>query len=164
MKKQILLITLLIFTIVLSACGGGEAPLPATEPAAPTEAVSQPTDAPVATDTAAPATEMPTATEASTTNSTTTGVSFVNDIKPIFDARCIKCHGVERTKEGLDMQTYENIMAGSRNGPVIEPGNADNSYLVQQIVNGEMPDRGEPVTPDELQLIIDWVNQGALNN
>lgn len=164
MKKQTLLITLLTVAIVLSACGGGEAPLPATEPAAPTETVSQPTDAPAATDTAIPATEAPTATEASTASNTSAGVSFANDIKPIFDTRCIKCHGVERTKEGLDMQTYENIMAGSRNGPVIEPGNADNSYMVQQIVDGEMPDRGDPVTPDELQLIIDWVNQGAQNN
>lgn len=164
MKKQILLITILTLTIALSACGGGETPLPATEPVSPTEAVSQPTDAPTATDTATSATEAPTATEASTASSTSTGVSFVNDIKPIFDTRCIKCHGVERVKEGLDMQTYENIMAGSRNGPVIEPGNADNSYLVQQIVDGEMPERGDPVTPDELQLIIDWVNQGALNN
>lgn len=164
MKKQILLVTILIITIVLSACGGGETPLPVTEPAATTEAVSQPTAAPVATDTAISATEAPTATEVSTTDNTSAGVSFANDIKPIFDARCIKCHGVERIKEGLDMQTYENIMAGSRNGPVIEPGNADNSYLVQQIVDGEMPDRGDPVTPDELQLIIDWVNQGALNN
>jgi mono/diheme cytochrome c family protein len=168
MKKQILLITALIFTIVLSACGTGT-PLPTTEPASPTEAVAQPTQAPAVTDTVVPATEAPTATEAlateaSTTDSSATAVSFVNDIKPIFDTRCIKCHGVERTKEGLDMQTYDNIMAGSRNGPVIEPGNADNSFLVQQIVDGEMPDRGDPVTPEELQLIIDWVNQGALNN
>ncbi len=62
------------------------------------------------------------------------------------------------------MQTYDNIFAGSRNGPVIEPGNAADSLLVQLIVDGEMPNRGAPVTPEELQLIIDWVNQGALNN
>jgi hypothetical protein len=88
----------------------------------------------------------------------------VKDIKPIFDARCIKCHGVERVKEGLDLQTYENIMAGSRNGSVVEPGNAAGSYLVELITNGKMPNRGEPVTPAELKLIQDWINQGALNN
>jgi hypothetical protein len=55
-------------------------------------------------------------------------------------------------------------MAGSRNGSVVEPGNANNSLLVQLIEEGKMPDRGDPVTADELQLIIDWVNQGALNN
>ncbi len=157
MKKQILLITALTCTVALSACGTN-APQTPPETAAPTETVSQPTEIPTMTDTAVPATDAPTATEVPAT------VSFVNDIKPIFDNRCIECHGVERTKEGLDMQTYENIMAGSRNGSVIEPGDAENSYLVQQIVDGEMPDRGDPVTPAELQLIIDWVNQGALNN
>ena len=164
MKKQILLITLLIFTLVLSACGGGETPLPTTEPAAPTETVPQPTETPVASETPLPATEAPTATEAPATNSAASGVSFVTDIKPILDARCIKCHGVEQTKEGLDLQTYENIFAGSRNGSVIEPGNATDSLLVQLIVEGEMPNRGQPVTPEELQLIIEWINQGALNN
>ena len=164
MKKQTLLITLLTVAIVLSACGGGETPLPATEPAAPTETVPQPTETPVASETPLPATEAPTATEAPATNSAASGVSFVTDIKPILDARCIKCHGVEQTKEGLDLQTYENIFAGSRNGSVIEPGNATDSLLVQLIVEGEMPNRGQPVTPEELQLIIEWINQGALNN
>ncbi|MBL8102261.1 MAG: hypothetical protein JNM02_07015 [Anaerolineales bacterium] len=159
MKKQILIIAVLTFAITLSACGG-QAPQTATAPAVPTETVSQPTEAPAATETVVPATEAATNTDVQPP----AGVSFVNDIKPIFDARCIKCHGVEQTKEGLDLQTYENIFAGSRNGPVIEPGNAADSLLVQLIVDGEMPNRGAPVTPEELQLIIDWVNQGALNN
>lgn len=161
MKKLIFPITLLILTIALTACGGGETPLPATEPATPTEAVSQPTEAPTVTEApvAAATTEAP-----AINSSTTSGVSFVADIKPILDTRCIKCHGVEQTKEGLDLQTYENIFAGSRNGSVVEPGNADDSLLVQLIVEGEMPNRGQPVTPEELQLIINWVNQGALNN
>ena len=165
MKKQILLITTLTLSIALSACAG-EASLPTIEPAISTEASTQPTQAPISTETSAPTVEIPTVTEApaATDNTTAAVVSFVNDIKPIFDARCIKCHGVEQTKEGLDMQTYENIFAGSRHGSVIEPGNATDSLLVQLIVEGEMPNRGEPVTPEELQLIIDWVNQGALNN
>jgi hypothetical protein len=71
---------------------------------------------------------------------------------------------VERVKEGLDLQTYENVMTGSRNGSVVEPGNAAGSYLVELITNGKMPNRGEPVTPAELKLIQDWINQGALNN
>jgi hypothetical protein len=32
------------------------------------------------------------------------------------------------------------------------------------IIAGEMPNRGEMVTPEELQILMDWVNQGALNN
>lgn len=171
MKTKTLTYLTFITTIALflTACGADTA---ATEPAsslneAPATAAqeaTQATEAPTATETAVPATEAPTATEIATTESTSAGVSFANDIKPIFDARCIKCHGVEQTKEGLDMQTYENIFAGSRNGSIIEPGNSADSLLVQLIVEGEMPNRGEPVTPEELQLIIDWVDQGALNN
>ncbi len=163
MNKRTLLILGLIFTIALSACGSS-APQTPTEPATATEAVPQLTEEPTATESTVPATEAPTVAATSATDGTSAGVSFTTDIKPIFDARCIECHGVERTKEGLDMQTYEDIFAGSRNGPVIEAGNADNSLIVQLIVDGEMPDRGDPVTPEELQLIIDWVNQGALNN
>ena len=164
MKKQTLLIATLILTVALSACGSSSPQAPA-EPATATEAFSQLTEEPNATESTIPATEAPAATETTpAAESASAGVSFAADIKPIFDTRCIKCHGVERTKEGLDMQTYENILAGSNNGPVIEPGNADNSLLVQLIVDGEMPDRGDPVTPDELQLIINWINQGALNN
>ncbi len=159
MKKQILrAFTLAVLTVALSACGESlRAPLATPQPAAPTQAVSQPIQLP-----AAPA--LPTATETPIIEKTPSAVSFLNDVQPILDARCIKCHGVERKKEGLDLQTYENIFAGSRNGPVLEPGNAEDSLLVQLIVEREMPNRGDPVTPEELQLIIDWVNQGALNN
>jgi hypothetical protein len=55
-------------------------------------------------------------------------------------------------------------MAGSDNGAVIIPGNADESLLVDLIVNNEMPKRGPQLTPPQVQLIIDWVNQGALDN
>ena len=62
------------------------------------------------------------------------------------------------------MMTYDNLMTGSFNGPVVVAGNADESLLVELIAKNEMPDRGPKVTPEELQTIIDWVNQGALNN
>jgi uncharacterized membrane protein len=150
----------------LAACGT-QAPAPtATEPATATQAEPTPTQPPAVTDTVVPATEAP-ATDtavAATEAPASSGVSFVNDVQPILNAKCIKCHGVEQVKEGLDIQTYEAIMAGSFNGPVIVPGNANDSLFVQLIVEGEMPNRGTKVTPEELQLIIDWVNQGALNN
>lgn len=164
MKKQTLPVITLLMITILSACRG-QAPQTTLEPVAPTETVTQPTVIPADTATFAPTPEAPTATEAPTTESDSTStVSYANDIVPILEMRCFKCHGIETTKEGLDMLTYENLMAGSRNGPVLVLGNANESLLVQLIVEGEMPNRGDPVTPDELQLIIDWINQGALNN
>ena len=55
-------------------------------------------------------------------------------------------------------------MAGSKNGPVIAAGDADNSLLVELVSTQKMPKRGPKLTPDQVQVIIDWVNQGALNN
>ncbi|MEW6405026.1 MAG: cytochrome c [Chloroflexota bacterium] len=55
-------------------------------------------------------------------------------------------------------------MVGSQNGSVLTPGSADDSFLVEQIVEGEMPKRGPQLTPDQIQIIVDWINAGALDN
>jgi hypothetical protein len=55
-------------------------------------------------------------------------------------------------------------MKGSDNGPVVTPGNADNSLLVELLLNQKMPKRGPKFTPAQIQIIIDWINQGALDN
>jgi len=160
MKKQIMLIMVTVFITILSACGGQTAQTP-LEPASPTETVLQPTNVPAQPETIAPASTdtVPAATEVSKTN-----VSFINDVMPIFERRCVKCHGGQQTKEGFDLKTYEGLMAGSFNGQVLEPGNANDSYLVEQIINGEMPKRGPKLTPSETQIITDWINSGAINN
>lgn len=168
MNKKIITTIFLLTILTLSACGGNAPASPAdVEPAATTPAESQPTA------TSAPAEEVPAATEENAATeepaspeveAESASVSFEADVRPIIDAKCIRCHGVQSTREGLDMLNYTNLMNGSRNGPVIVPGNAEESLLVQLVSQGEMPSRGQKVTPEELQLIIEWVNQGALNN
>jgi hypothetical protein len=91
-------------------------------------------------------------------------VSFANEVKPIIESRCLGCHGGNRTEEGLDMNTHASLMAGSDNGPVLVPGDAVNSLLVEMVATQEMPKRGPKLTPPQIQLITDWVNQGALDN
>jgi hypothetical protein len=161
MKVQF--VVLLMLAGVLSACAS-----PATNSPA-----SQPTQAPVqATD--APATVLPAATDASAPaaeSSPTAGsaaggaaVSFSNDILPLLDSRCVNCHGGEKTSKGLSLKTYETLMAGSENGPVVTPGDAANSPMAELVANGKMPKRGPKLTPDQVQLIVDWINQGAKNN
>ncbi|NWF65535.1 MAG: hypothetical protein HXY38_14655 [Chloroflexi bacterium] len=169
--KRTLLPVFVTITIMLSACGGSAAPTQ-PEPAAATEPPAQPTaapatEAPTQTETTVPATEAPTQTATTvpaTEAQTASGVSYANDVLPILEAKCVKCHGGERVREGLDLRTYDSLFAGSDNGPVITAGDANDSLFVQLIVEGEMPTRGAPLTPEELQIIIDWVNQGALNN
>lgn len=93
-----------------------------------------------------------------------TNVSYANDVQPILESRCGKCHMGEFVSEGLHMDTYESLMEGSDHGPVILPGSARDSLLVQKLVKGEMPKRGPKLTPVQIQTITDWINAGALNN
>jgi len=160
MNIKILPIIALVM-VVISACAGA-APQTQPEIDTVTQTPLQPSQTANPTETTAPTAE--TITETPVASSDPQTVSFTNDVMPIFETYCQKCHGLERVKEGLDMTTYENLMAGSFNGSVVTPGNANDSLLVELIVKNKMPDRGPKVSQGELQTIIDWVNQGAINN
>lgn len=96
-------------------------------------------------------------------------VSFAGDVLPIFVQRCGQCHGApgedgEPVVElGLNLLEYERVMMGSEFGPVIEAGDAD-SYLLEMIVAGDMPQEGDPVPEEEIQIIRAWIVAGAPNN
>jgi uncharacterized membrane protein len=105
------------------------------------------------------ATEIPLSIETSVST-----VSFANDVLPILNSRCKNCHGGQKIEEGLNLTNYELLLAGSENGPVIIPGDANNSLLGKALIEREMPKRGPKLKPDQAQIIIDWINQGAFDN
>ena len=158
---------LVLIAGLLTACGSQAANTPASAPidaAAP--ATEAPANPPLSTDTAAP-TEPAAATEAAAgTQPVLAGasVSFAKDVFPIIESRCINCHGGQRTEKGLDMNTFESLMSGSENGPIVTPGDAAHSKFVELVANQKMPKRGPKLTPPQIQLFTEWVNQGALNN
>jgi hypothetical protein len=168
MKSTYLKIAVFVLIVgLLTACGGQAVNTPAsasTEAVAPaTEAL---TNAPLPTDTAAPADTAVATEPAAATDPPAQGVtvSFASDVLPIIESRCINCHGGQRTEKGLDMNSFDNLMAGSENGPVVTPGDAVHSKFVELVANQKMPKRGPKLTPPQVQLFMDWVNQGALNN
>ena len=91
-------------------------------------------------------------------------VSFQAHVLPIFEGHCLKCHGADDPEEGLILESYEDIMAGSWNGPVIEPEDVENSYLIEQVVTGRMPKEGPRLTPAEIDILTASVEAGAPNN
>ena len=93
-----------------------------------------------------------------------TNPSYAKDVQPILESRCGTCHMGEYVSEGLHMDTHESLMEGSDNGPVIIPGNANDSLLVQKLIEGKMPKRGPKLTSAQIQIIMDWIDAGALNN
>jgi menaquinol-cytochrome c reductase cytochrome b/c subunit len=95
-------------------------------------------------------------------------VSYSQHIKPIIDKRCLSCHG-KRQKGGYSMADYNSMMTTGDNAPVITPGDAANSILVQMLhgvktpAGGQMPP-GRPLAAEQIQLFEKWINQGAQNN
>lgn len=162
--KNKLIINLTLLALIITACGG-QATQTAPEPAAPTQAESQPIVIPTLT-VAVPieATASPEAFMPATETPAAVGVSFANDVMPIFAGSCNDCHGGKQTKAGLDVTAYDSLMAGSFDGVVIVAGNSAESLLVQMVTKGKMPKRGPKLTAGQIQIISDWIDAGALNN
>ncbi len=76
----------------------------------------------------------------------------------MLQAKCGTCHGAAATA-GLNLSTYADAMKGSNSGPVILPGDAANSLIVQKQQAGGHPGQ---LTPDEIEQLIEWINAGAL--
>jgi mono/diheme cytochrome c family protein len=166
MKMKSMYVKIASFVLIvglLTACGTQATDTPVSSP---TEAVAldtqAPTNPPLPTDTAAP-TDAAVATEPAVAAQGAT-VSFAHDVLPIIESRCTNCHGGQRVEKGLNLKTYADMMAGSENGPIVTAGNSADSKLVELITNQKMPKRGPKLTPPQVQIIADWVNQGALNN
>lgn len=85
-------------------------------------------------------------------------LTYSATIGPLLQARCASCHG-EAGLKGLNMTTYQALMIGSQSGSVIIPGNAVFSLLVQK-QSEQQPHFGQ-FSPEELKLIINWINAGA---
>lgn len=60
-------------------------------------------------------------------------VTFAKDIKPLVDASCIRCHGAERPKAGLRLDSLEAVLKGSKEGPVVVKGDSAKSLLIEAV-------------------------------
>ena len=78
-------------------------------------------------------------------------------LQPILVAECGACHGDDSPRAGLNIITYADLMAGSRGGTVVEPGDPANSFIVEV----QQEPHAANLSPDELQFLIDWIAAGA---
>ena len=86
-------------------------------------------------------------------------VEYISQIQPIFDARCTDCHG---NSAGLNLSSYNNLMAGSINGDVVIPFDHASSELWQRVYSGQMPPGNNDLTDSQINLISQWIDEGAL--
>jgi hypothetical protein len=83
-----------------------------------------------------------------------------DDVAPVIQEKCGTCHSTPDLT-GLAMDTYANILAGGKNGPVIIPGDSANSILSAVQVAGGHPGM---LTPEELALVQEWIDAGAVES
>lgn len=92
---------------------------------------------------------------------------YARHIYPIFDQNCVVCHGAQKVKGNLRLDTYDRAMRGGEDGAVIIPGNPDRSILWQRITlppdhKKFMPSEGKPpLKPEQIAWIRAWILQGA---
>jgi mono/diheme cytochrome c family protein len=98
---------------------------------------------------------------------TKTGLTFDKDIKPIFEKSCVKCHGAEKQKGKLRLDSLEASLKGGENGESIVKGNSAKSPLVHTIArldpDSAMPPdgKGDPLTKEQIGIVRAWIDQGA---
>jgi mono/diheme cytochrome c family protein len=75
-------------------------------------------------------------------------VSYSNNVKPIMDARCVSCHGA-----GGNFPELKNYTEVSTHAIIVK----------NEVASGRMP-RGAALTASQIKSIVDWVDEGALDN
>jgi mono/diheme cytochrome c family protein len=98
-------------------------------------------------------------------------VSYTADMKPIFDKSCVSCHGPEKAKGKLRLDSLAAALKGGEDGKVIEPGDSAGSVLVHNVAHLGDPDDYmpppknkagiPPLTTEQIALIRAWIDQGA---
>ncbi len=95
--------------------------------------------------------------------------SFHRDVRPILQASCLGCHQPARAKGRLVLTTYDDLMKGGEDGASVVPGKPDESLLIELVttpddIPPEMPEEGDPLTPEAVDTIRRWIAEGAIDD
>src|SRR5215813_12667310 len=93
-------------------------------------------------------------------------IDFRRDVEPILRANCYQCHGAKKASAQLRLDDKELAMKGGISGAVIIPGNSKDSRLMKRVLGegdeARMPLGGAPLNANQLELIREWIDQGAV--
>jgi len=99
-------------------------------------------------------------------------VSFNEEVKPILDRYCLECHAAGTSgyeMSGFSVETYDDLMKGTRYGPTVIAGDPFNSNLIILIEGRadpaiKMPHDNTKIFSTHVETLKAWVDQGAANN
>jgi mono/diheme cytochrome c family protein len=92
---------------------------------------------------------------------------FESKVRPVLANNCYKCHSTkaEKVKAGLLLDSREAVLKGGDSGPVVVPGNPDQSLLIKAIrytdPDLQMPPKGDKLSEQQVNDLVAWVKMGA---
>src|SRR5687767_10753610 len=100
-------------------------------------------------------------------NAGAASVDYGRDILPILSDKCYHCHGPDEKSRKAKLRLDTKEGAFRTKDPIIVPGKARESELVSRITTTNLddkmppPDSNRTLTPKEVQLLTQWINEGA---
>ena len=93
-------------------------------------------------------------------------IDFNTQVKPIFNKKCITCHGGVRRKSNFSLLFRSDALAVNKSGKrAIIPGDPDHSEMIRRITLSDpderMPYKHEPLSKGEIDILREWIKQGA---
>jgi hypothetical protein len=88
-------------------------------------------------------------------------VSFIKDVAPGFVNVCGGCHNDNTRQGGLSMVTFEKLLQGGDSGPVLVPGNLEDSKLWTLLTEGDMPRGQVRITRKWYDDLKTWIEEGC---
>lgn len=91
---------------------------------------------------------------------------FRQQVQPVLESQCVRCHNAEKAKGGLRLDTKAGFLKGGENGPVVVPGDLEKSELIRRIKlprghDELMPQEAEPLSGPHKNWLLEWVKTGA---
>ena len=89
---------------------------------------------------------------------------FVTAVRPILERACVRCHGPERQRRGLRLDSLAALRYGGQHGPAAIPGDPDASLLIRHVEgqpgHARMPHRSPPLPKSTIETLRSWIAAG----
>jgi mono/diheme cytochrome c family protein len=92
-------------------------------------------------------------------------IDYLRDVKPLLLKNCISCHGPDKQRGSLRLDTAASAIKGGDTGAAVVPGKGAESLLIQAVSGVEgvkaMPPKGTKLSAGEIALVRAWIDGGA---
>jgi hypothetical protein len=88
-------------------------------------------------------------------------ISFSRHVAPILAERCIACHNTRSPGGRLNLDSFAALSKGGEAGPALTAHKSAESLLLTMIQDGSMPKDADPLKPEEIAIVKQWIDVGA---